>query len=195
MYSYISWTILSLEEGKVSILVKNTWMWLEILVSPITLSKVREWEEVEFLIHHHITEVSQTLFGFENTLEKKVFKNLIKIDGIWWKAAINILGIWVNTLAKAIEENDDKLLATIPGIGKKTALKIILEMKSKVSWDDLFEKETKIELTAPRNKEIMESLTAMWYDKKKVEEIVKSIPAEIEDLKEKMVYAIKMLSK
>lgn len=195
MYSYISWTILSLEEGKVSVLVKNTWMWLEILVSPITLSKIKVWEETEFLIHHHITEVSQTLFGFENSLEKKVFKNLIKIDGIGWKAAINILGIWVNTLAKAIEENDDKLLATIPGIGKKTALKIILEMKSKVNIDDLFWTDNKIELTAPRNKEIMESLTSMWYDKKKVEEIVKSIPTEIEDLKEKMVYAIKMLSK
>jgi len=195
MYSFISWTILSLEDGKISILVKNTGMWLEILVSPITLSKVREWDEKEFLIYHHITEVSQTLFGFENSLEKKVFKNLLKIDWIGWKAAINILWIWVHTLAKAIEENDDKLLSTIPGIGKKTALKIILEMKSKVWVDDLFEKETKIELTAPRNKEIMESLTSMWYDKKKVEEVVKSIPSEIEDLKEKMVYAIKMLSK
>ncbi len=195
MYSYINWTILSLDDWKVSILVKNTWLWLEILVSPITLSKVREWEEREFLIYHHITEVSQTLFWFENSLEKKVFKSLLKIDWIWWKAAINILWIWVNTLAKAIEENDDKLLSTIPWIGKKTALKIILEMKSKVSSDDLFDKETKIELTAPRNKDMMETLNAMWYDKKKVEEIVKAIPQDIEDLKDRMVYAIKMLSR
>jgi Holliday junction DNA helicase RuvA len=195
MYSYISWTILSLEDGKVSILAKNTWLGFEVLVSPITLSRLREWEEKEFLIYHHITEVSQTLFGFENSLEKKVFKNLLKIDWIGWKAAINILWLWVHTLAKAIEESDDKLLWTIPWVGKKTALKIILEMKSKVWVEDLFDKETKIELMAPRNKEIMESLILMWYDKKKVEEIVKSIPKEIEDLKEKMVYAIKMLSR
>ena len=195
MYSHIHWTILSLEDWKVCIQVKNTWLGLEVHVSPITLSKMKEWEEKELLIHHHITDVSQTLFWFESTLEKKVFKNLLKIDWIWGKAAINILGIWVNTLAKAIEDSDDKLLSTIPWIGKKTALKIILEMKSKVNVEDLFEKEQKIELTAPRNKEIMESLISMWYDKKKVEEIVKSIPQDIEDLKDKMVYAIKMLSK
>lgn len=195
MYSYIKWKLLAQEENKLSVLVEWTGLWLEILVSPITFSKAKIWEDVEFLIHHHITEVSQTLFGFENALEKKVFKNLIKIDWIGWKAAINILWIGVHTLAKAIEESDDKLLTTIPWIGNKTALKIILEMKSKVSSWDLFEKDSRIELMAPRNKEIMESLIAMWYDKKKVEEIVKSIPQDIEDLKEKMVYAIKMLSK
>ncbi|MDD2566049.1 MAG: Holliday junction branch migration protein RuvA [Candidatus Gracilibacteria bacterium] len=195
MYSYISGTILSLEDGRISILVKNTGLGFEILVSPITLAKVKAGEDWEFLIYHHITEVSQTLFGFENPLEKKVFKNLIKIDGIGGKAAINILGIGVHTLAKAIEENDDKLLTTIPGIGKKTAMKMILEMKSKVNIEDLFGAETKIELMAPRNKEIMESLIAMGYDKKRVEEVVKGIPAEIEDLKEKMVYSIRMLSK
>ncbi|EKE30364.1 MAG: Holliday junction ATP-dependent DNA helicase ruvA [uncultured bacterium (gcode 4)] len=195
MYSFISWTVLALEDWKVSILIKNTGLGLEVFVSPITLSRLREWEDKELLIYHHITEVSQTLFWFENPLEKKVFKNLLKIDWIGWKAAINILWIWVNTLAKAIEESDDKLLSTIPWIGKKTALKIILEMKSKVWVDDLFEKDNKMELTAPRNKEIMESLIAMWYDKRKVEEAVKSIPSDIEDLKERMVYAIKMLSK
>lgn len=195
MYSYIKWKVLSQEENRLSVLIDGIWLWLEVLVSPITFSKSRIGDEIELLIHHHITEVSQTLFGFENSLEKKVFKNLIKIDWIGWKAAINILGIWVNTLAKAIEENDDNMLTTIPWIGKKTALKIILEMKSEVSSWDLFEKDSRIELMAPRNKEIMESLIAMWYDKKKVEEIVKSIPQNIEDLKEKMVYAIKMLSK
>lgn len=195
MYSYIKWKLLSQEENKLSILIEWIWLGLEVLVSPITFSKSKVWEDIELLIHHHITEVSQTLFGFENALEKKVFKNLIKIDWIGWKAAINILGIWVNTLAKAIEESDDKLLTTIPWIGNKTALKIILEMKSKVSITDLFDKDTKMELMAPRNKEIMESLIAMWYDKRKVEEVVKSIPQDITDLKEKMVYSIKMLSK
>ena len=97
----------------------------------------------------------------------------MKIDGIGGKAAINILGIGVNTLARAIEENDDKLLSTIPGIGKKTALKILLEMKSKVGIQDLFEDDRKQELDAPRNREIIDALIGMGYDRKKVEEIVK----------------------
>lgn len=195
MYSYLKWKIIFIEDSKISVLINNTWLWLEILVSPILLSRIHEWEDREFFIYHHITEVSQTLFWFESLFEKKVFKNLIKIDGIWWKAAINILWLGVNTLAKAIEEWDDKLLSTVPWIGKKTALKIILEMKSKVEIWDLFADNWKIELTTPRNREIIDTLSSMWYEKKKIEEILKNIPPEIEDLKEKTIYVIKMMSK
>ena len=194
MYSYIKWNILSIEDSKISVCVNNTWLGLEIFVSPITLSKLKSEDEVELQIYHHITEVSQTLFWFENLSEKKLFKSLLKIDGIWGKAAINILWLWIYNLFKAIEENDDKLLATIPWVGKKTALKIILEMKNKVEAWDLFSESKNLPLTKPHSIEIIETLTSMWYDKKKVEEIVKNIPWEIIELKDKVIYCIKVLS-
>lgn len=194
MFSYIKWKILSVEEGKISVCVENTGLGLEIFVSPITLSKMKSEEKVELFIHHQITEVSQTLFGFENLAEKKLFKSLLKIDGIGWKAAINILWIGINNLFKAIGENDDKLLATIPWIGKKTALKIILEMKNKVEAGDLFQENNNLTLARPYSREITETLTTMWYDKRSVEEAIKSIPEELIDLKEKVVYCIKILS-
>ncbi|EKE26431.1 MAG: Holliday junction DNA helicase [uncultured bacterium (gcode 4)] len=194
MYSYIKWNILSIEDSKISVCVNNTWLGLEIFVSPITLSKLKSEDEIELQIYHHITEVSQTLFWFENLSEKKLFKSLLKIDWIWGKAAINILWLWIYNLFKAIEENDDKLLATIPWVGKKTALKIILEMKNKVEAWDLFSENKNLPLTKPHSIEIIETLTSMWYDKKKVEEIVKNIPWEITELKDKVIYCIKVLS-
>lgn len=195
MFSYVKWNVLFIEDSKVSVSVAGTGLWLEIFVSPITLSKIKIEEEIEFFIYHHITEVSQTLFWFENLGEKKVFKSLLKIDGIGWKAAINILGIWIHNLVKAIEENDDKFLTTIPGIGKKTALKIILEMKNKVEAGDLFDRTENLKLSRPYEQDIIKTLTEMWYDKKRVEEIVKNIPEDITELKDKVVYAIKILSK
>lgn len=195
MFSYVKWNVLFIEDSKVSINIAGTGLWLEIFVSPITLSKIKIEEEIELFIHHHITEVSQTLFWFENLGEKKVFKSLLKIDWIGGKAAINILWIWIHNLVKAIEENDDKFLTTIPGIGKKTALKIILEMKNKVEAGDLFDRTENLKLSRPYEQDIIKTLTEMWYDKKKVEEIVKNIPENITELKDKVMFAIKTLSK
>ncbi|MCK9272688.1 Holliday junction branch migration protein RuvA [Candidatus Gracilibacteria bacterium] len=195
MFSYVKGSVLYIEDSKVSVSVAGTGLGLEIFVSPITLSKIVVGEEIELFIHHHITEVSQTLFGFENLGEKKVFKSLLKIDGIGGKAAINILGIGIHNLVKAIEENDDKFLTTIPGIGKKTALKIILEMKNKVEAGDLFDRTENLKLSRPYDQDIIKTLTDMGYDKKKVEEIVKNIPEDITELKDKVMFAIKTLSK
>ena len=194
MYSYIKWNILCVEDGKISVCVHNTGLGLEIFVSPITLSKLKTDDSVELQIHHHITDVSQTLFGFEDPAEKKLFKSLLKIDWIWWKAAINILWLWIHNLFKAIEENDDKLIATIPWVGKKTALKIILEMKDKVNAEDLFQWNINLPLSKAYNIEIIDTLISMWYEKKKVEDVVKNIPEDLEDLKEKVVYCIRILS-
>ncbi|MDD2487761.1 MAG: Holliday junction branch migration protein RuvA [Candidatus Gracilibacteria bacterium] len=194
MYSYVKGNILNIEDGKISVCVSNTGLGLEILVSPIILSKMNTGDEVELNIYHHITEVSQTLFGFENSNEKKLFKSLLKIDGIGGKAAINILGMGINNLVKAIEDSDDKLLSTVPGVGKKTALKIILEMKNKVSAEDLFQQSGNIPLSKAYDIEIIETLISMGYEKRKVEEIVKNIPSEVEDLKERVVYCIRFLS-
>ena len=195
MFSYVKWNVLFIEDSKVSVSVAGTGLWLEIFVSPITLSKIKTEEEIEFFIYHHITEVSQTLFWFENLGEKKVFKSLLKIDWIGGKAAINILWIWIHNLVRAIEENDDKFLTTIPGIGKKTALKIILEMKNKVEAGDLFDRTENLKLSRPYEQDIIKTLTEMWYDKKKVEQIVKNIPEDITELKDKVMFAIKTLSK
>jgi Holliday junction resolvasome RuvABC DNA-binding subunit len=62
---------------------------------------------------------------------------------------------------KAIEENDDKFLTTIPGIGKKTALKIILEMKNKVEAGDLFDRTENLKLSRPYDQDIIKTLTDM----------------------------------
>ncbi len=193
MYSYIQWTILNIEDNKISVLIKNSWLWLEISVSAITLSKIKIWQEIELFLYHHVTDVSEALFWFETELDKKIFKNLLKIDGIWGKAAINILWIWINNLIKAIEENDDKFISTIPWIGKKTALKIILEMKNKVKADDLFWKDKSLPLSKPFDQDIIQTLVQMWYDKKKVENIVKNIPDDLSSVEEKTIYCIKCL--
>lgn len=104
MFSHITGTILSIEDGKISVLIDGTGLGLEIFVSPITLTQCRVNEKISLSLYHHITEVSQTLFGFQSREEKEVFKSLLKISGIGGKTAIGILGLGIHTLLSAIND-------------------------------------------------------------------------------------------
>lgn len=90
-------------------------------------------EEVTLHIHTHVREDSLTLFGFGTELEKDVFLLLMGISGIGPKLALTVLsGLSVSDLVAAIRSSDDSRLCGIPGIGKKTAARMCLELKDKV---------------------------------------------------------------
>ena len=114
-----------------------------------------------FYIHHHITDVSEVLFGFETREEKALFKKLLKISGVGGKTALAMLSLGTHLLVKAIDEGDEKFLSSLPGIGKKMALKIIVELKHKVSIDDITEQTPQTPLRRPGNVEITDTLLGM----------------------------------
>ncbi|WP_100011935.1 Holliday junction branch migration protein RuvA [Lentibacillus sediminis] len=90
----------------------------------------------EVIIHtyHYVREDSQMLYGFKNTDEKYLFTKLISVSGIGPKGALAILAsVDVAGFAGAIEREDDKFLTSFPGIGKKTARQIILDLKGKLT--------------------------------------------------------------
>ncbi len=85
------------------------------------------------LVYHQFREDGQTLFGFRLQEEKEMFEHLITISGIGPKMAMTILnGIVLNELAAAISNNDSRRLQAVPGIGKKTAERIVVELRDKV---------------------------------------------------------------
>lgn len=97
-----------------------------------------EGKTVSLSIYTHVREDAITLFGFRTTVEKQFFKLLISVSGIGPKMAKDILSnIQPNELAYAIIHGDLARLATIPGIGKKTAERMVLELKDKALKIDL----------------------------------------------------------
>jgi Holliday junction DNA helicase RuvA len=104
------------------------------LVIPLsTYSKLPNLETpVCFYLSQVIREDSNTLFGFLDTEERNLFEKLITISGIGPKTAVAIIGhIDMNTFQRAINSNDVRLLSKIPGIGKKTAERLVIEMRDK----------------------------------------------------------------
>lgn len=93
-----------------------------------------EGSEVVLKIHTHVREDAFTLFGFKSQREKEMFLKLVSIGGIGPKLAISILsGAKVEELAQAISDGNLARLTAIPGVGRKTAERVILELKSQVT--------------------------------------------------------------
>ncbi|MFV1884081.1 MAG: Holliday junction branch migration protein RuvA [Balneola sp.] len=90
--------------------------------------------EIKLLIHHHITESDQRLFGFFTSDEKGLFEKLITVKGVGPKLGLTILsGLPAANLISAITQSDVAALSRVPGIGKKTAERIILELREKLT--------------------------------------------------------------
>lgn len=92
-----------------------------------------EGSEVILLTHLVVREDAHLLFGFATTSERHMFRQLIKVNGIGAKVALSILSsIESNELTNAIKTDDTNMLIKIPGIGKKTAERLVLELKDRV---------------------------------------------------------------
>ena len=123
-----------LNKSTSSIIVDNNGLGYEVFVPLSTFYTLPDVEgmEVSLHIHTHVREDAFLLFGFKTILEKKIFRLLISVSGIGPKLAINILsGIGPDALLEAIALGDVVKLQSIPGVGKKTAERISLELKDK----------------------------------------------------------------
>jgi len=192
MIAYITWMIKDLETNSTVILTASG-VWYEVLINELIYSKLIQEEKIELFIYHHKTENSENLFWFIEKEEKQVFKELIKISWVWWKVAMQIIWIWIIRLLDAISSEDNKTIESIKGIGKKSAEKIILELKDKDFWIS-FEKSEAIKKTRinPSLKaSVIESLTNMWYDIKSIEKVLTSCPEEYDSIDKLIPYVIK----
>jgi len=91
-------------------------------------------KQVAIVIHHHFSQDSQTLYGFASSGERELFRKLLKISGIGAKMALNILsGASGEELARYVSTADVASLTRLPGIGKKTAERIIMELRDKLT--------------------------------------------------------------
>ncbi|MEI3596574.1 MULTISPECIES: Holliday junction branch migration protein RuvA [unclassified Oceanobacillus] len=91
-------------------------------------------EEVMIQTYHHVREDAQLLYGFKNEDEKNLFTKLISVSGIGPKGALGIMSaVDIPSFVAAVENEDEKFLTQFPGVGKKTARQIILDLKGKLT--------------------------------------------------------------
>ena len=126
-------------------------------------------QPAELLIHTHLTDNALSLFGFMTEDERDLFLKLIGISGIGPKLAMNILsGIEAAELEDAIKKSDVGRISMIPGIGKKTALRITMELQDKIE-----KKEKLLAVKGSQEKEdLISALLNLGFRRKEVERVV-----------------------
>jgi Holliday junction DNA helicase RuvA len=138
-----------------------------------------EGSEVTLKIHTHVREDALTLFGFRSQREKDFFLKLISISGIGPKLAIAILsGAQVEELAQAVAEGNLARLTSIPGIGRKTAERLVLELKSQITPFLLPEQvEAARQGSAPSalEEDILSALTNLGYPRSSAEKALSAV--------------------
>jgi len=152
------------------LIVETSGVGYKISVSPDTLSNTKKTEEEIFLwIHTHVREDAFDLYGFLDREELEFFEMLINVSGIGPKGALSILGITsIETLRKAISIGDTSYLTKISGIGRKTAEKIVIELRDKVG-KELEGSSLQVELDA------LEALKSLGYSAIEAREALKKV--------------------
>ena len=134
-------------------------------------------QKITLLTHFQVREDAQQLFGFATETEREAFRQLIKISGVGSRTALAILsGMSVNELAQAIALQEANRLTQVPGIGKKTAERLCLELKGKLA-PDLGIAPGK-SLTPDNNSEVLQALLALGYSEKEALLALKQIPPD-----------------
>lgn len=166
------------------IIIENNGIGYKIFTSGATMSSMPKIdEEVKLYLEQIVREDFLGLYGFDSREELEMFKLLLSINGVGAKAALSLLSISrINNLRYAIMMGDEKHLCKAPGIGKKTAGRIILELKDKIKKEDIsevIEDSGEFEDLMPNNAsniaEALGALLALGYSEKEAEVALKKV--------------------
>ena len=149
-------------------------------------------EKVTLLTHFIVREDAQVLFGFLTHEERNTFRQLVKISGVGPRTALSILsGLSVGELAQAVSLQESGRLIKVPGIGKKTAERLLLELKGKLG-DALASPSASIQNDAQGD--ILQALLALGYSDREAAASLKALPAEV-GVSEGIKLALKALAR
>ncbi len=180
-------------KGEKFLVVNVNGVGYKVFIGPETLRRIPEKSgNVKIWSHQYVRENALELYGFLNYAELELFETLIEISGIGPKGALGILAVApVDTLKKAIASGDTSYLTRVSGVGRKTAEKIVLELKEKLAGKG-------VTVTAPELREeadALEALVSLGYNQQEARAALSGVAAEITSVAKKVREALKKIDK
>ncbi len=174
MIGYLTGKIISLKPTKILLDVNGVGYAVNISIN--TFENISDLTTISLFIFTSVKEDSITLYGFFSESEKQMFELLISVTGIGPKLALSILsGIQTDDLKNAIQRGDISRIIAVPGIGRKTGERLVLELKNKV---DLVSEEGIKEFSYSIKNEAVSALTTLGYNPKTADKVIRDILIE-----------------
>lgn len=191
MLNFLRGSILAKKDKYIILLVgENTGY--RIYVTQQLLEQLNPSGDVSFFVYTNLKEDTIELYGFPNIDELDFFEKLITISGVGPRIALGVLSVApLADIKKAIIHGDPALLQKVTSIGKKTAERIIVELKEKITVSAQEEKST---MSITENIQLMEALQSLGYREGEIRKTLRQIPSETKDLSDKIKEALKILS-
>ena len=156
-------------------------------------------QEVKVYTHYYVREDNISLYGFSSSEELRMFELLISVSGVGAKSAIAMLSdISPSSFALAVISDDVSKLVKIPGVGKKTAARIILELKDKLKTEDSIGANEEVTVQIEKDNDSNEAIAALQvlgYTRKEIEKVFEKIDTKNLGLEEIIKQALKYLGR
>jgi len=163
----------------------------KIYLTVYAFGKLVGQEQADLFIHTHVREDAIDLYGFLTMEELEMFELLISISGVGPKSGLGILTVATpKTIKTAILNEDSSILTRVSGVGKKTAERVILELKNKVADIPESEKEGTVS-----DVDAIEALIGMGYTVTEARDALKMVPQDVKDIGQRVGMALKNLGK
>ena len=163
----------------------------KIFLTDFSMGKIAGKEDIALYTHTYVREDTLSLYGFLTLDELEMFELLISISGIGPKAGIGILSIAEpRTIRTAVISGDSSILTRVSGVGKKTAERVILELKNRIT-----ELPGEDQGTAKVDSEAIEALITIGYTNAQAREALKNVSEDIKNVSERVRAALKNLGK
>lgn len=152
---------------------------------------------VKIYTHYYVREDNISLYGFTSNDELRMFELLLSVSGIGAKSAIAMLSeITPSSFALAVISNDVSKLVKIPGIGKKTAARIVLELKDKLKTEETMTENEEIEVAIKednKNSELIAALQVLGYTRKEIDKVLEKMNVDSVGIEDAIKQALKLL--
>lgn len=165
----------------------------KVFTPTILLEKISIGDDFAVFTHLHHTENDISLYGFATEAELSFFELLIGVSGVGPKSALGVLSVAsLPQIKKAILRDDPSILSRVSGIGKKTAERLVVELKNKL--EILPEIKPEDDKAHTEDTELFEALSSLGYKDPQIRDTLKQIPDDITDTSARLKQALKFLS-
>jgi holliday junction DNA helicase RuvA len=162
----------------------------KVFVTPVLMITLKLDQDLSLVILTYVREDQLTLYGFPTLPELEFFELLLTVSGVGPKSAIGIMSLAsLDMIKSAIVSEDPSVFTKVSGIGRKTAERVIIELKDKLK------NEVASAPVAREHSDAMDALLALGYSQQEAREALKNIPSTVTDLQEKVKLALKVLTR